>query len=158
AEYREEAERRLNQTLIAQPAIFTIEYALSRLWMSWGIKPQTFIGHSVGEFVAACLAGVFSLEDALSLVAARGRMMQDLPRGSMLAVRLGASDLQGFLNENISIAAINAPQLTVLAGPDDAIQEIEKTLADKSVACRRLRTSHAFHSQMMDPIIAPFSE
>src|SRR5262249_683657 len=148
-ENREEAEGRLNQTLIAQPAIFTIEYALAGLWMSWGIKPQAFIGHSVGEFVAACLAGVFSLEDALSLVAARGRMMQDLAGGSMLAVRLGASELQALLNENVSIAAINAPQLTVLAGPNDAVQQMEKTLADKGVAYRQLRTSHAFHSQMM---------
>lgn len=158
AENREVAKARLNETLITQPAIFSFEYALASLWMSWGILPQAMVGHSVGEFVAACLAGVFSLEDALSLVARRARMMQELPGGAMLAVRLGVDELRELKSQNLSIAAINAPQLTVVAGPEGAIQELETALAQKAVASKRLATSHAFHSQMVDPIIQRFTE
>src|SRR6202041_937129 len=94
----DEAKRRVTDTAIAQPAIFTIEYALAQLWTSWGIRPAAMLGHSVGEFVAACLASVFSLEDALGLVAARGRMMQELPAGGMLSVRLSELELRSRLN------------------------------------------------------------
>src|SRR6185437_8047479 len=110
-------QQRLSQTRFAQPAIFTIEYALAQLWMHWGVRPQTTIGHSVGEFVSACLAEVFSLEDALSLIAERGRLMQNLPGGAMLSVRLPESQVSPLLDGNLSLAAVNAPSLSVVAGP-----------------------------------------
>jgi amino acid adenylation domain-containing protein len=153
----DEASRRVTDTVVAQPAIFTIEYALAQLWMSWGIHPQVMLGHSIGEFVAACLAGVFTLEDALSLVAARGRMMQELPEGGMLSVRLPELEVRGRLNGKLSLAAVNAPFLCVVSGPLDALDEFEQQLSSAGVASRRLVTSHAFHSAMMDPILAPFT-
>jgi len=153
----EEAKRRVTDTVIAQPAIFTIEYALAQLWMSWGIRPAAMLGHSIGEFVAACLAGVFSLADALRLVAARGKMMQDLPRGGMLSVRLSEAELRTRLSGALSMAAINSPSLCVVAGPFDALEEFEKRLGADGIMCRRLVTSHAFHSSMMDPIVEPFT-
>src|SRR5207248_7126027 len=105
----EEARQQLNQTFITQPALFVVEYALAKLWMKWGVHPQAMIGHSIGEYVAACLAGVFSLEDALALVAVRGRMMQQLPGGAMLAVPLSEKQLYPLLNKHLSLAAINGP-------------------------------------------------
>ena len=151
-----EAATLLNQTWLTQPALFAVEYALARLWMSWGIQPQSMIGHSIGEYVAACLAGVFSLEDALNLVAIRGRLMQDLPPGTMLVVPMAESDLRGHLNQEVSIAAINSPSLCVASGPAGAIEALEKELEQKGVRCQQLRTSHAFHSEMMDPAVGPF--
>jgi amino acid adenylation domain-containing protein len=153
----DEAKRRVTDTIVAQPAIFTIEYALAQLWMSWGIHPQAMLGHSIGEFVAACLAGVFSLEDALALVAARGEMMQKLPAGGMLSVRLPESEVRSRLNGHLSLAAVNAPSLCVVAGPFDALEHFEQQLTQEGTACRRLVTSHAFHSAMMDPILEPFT-
>jgi amino acid adenylation domain-containing protein len=153
----EEAKQRVTDTIIAQPAIFTIEYALAQLWMSWGIRPHAMLGHSVGEFVAACLAGIFSLEDALTLVAARGRMMQEVPAGGMLSVRLPEEQLSSRLNGHLSLAAVNSPSLCVVAGPFDALEKFEQQLTSEGVACRRLVTSHAFHSAMMDPILKPFT-
>jgi len=149
--------RRLTDTALAQPAIFTIEYALAQLWMSWGIQPQGMLGHSVGEFVAACLAGVFSLEDALALIATRGRMMQKLAPGGMLSLRLPESEIRARLNGHLAIAAINAPSLCVVAGPFDALDALETELKNEGVPTRRLVTSHAFHSPMMDPILDRFS-
>jgi amino acid adenylation domain-containing protein len=148
---------RLKDTIIAQPAIFTIEYALAQLWINWGVRPQAMLGHSIGEFVAACLAGVFSLEDALAVIAARGQMMQQLPAGGMLSVHLPASDVRDRLNGHLSLAAINAPSLCVVAGPLDALDAFASQLESQGVACRRLETSHAFHSQMTDPILDPFT-
>jgi amino acid adenylation domain-containing protein len=149
--------RRLTDTALAQPAIFTIEYALAQLWMSWGIQPQGMLGHSVGEFVAACLADVFSLEDGLSLIAARGHMMQKLAPGGMLSVRLPESEIRARLNGHLAIAAVNAPSLCVVAGPFDALDAFETELKNEGVPTRRLVTSHAFHSSMMDPIVDQFS-
>ncbi|HEV2509945.1 non-ribosomal peptide synthetase/type I polyketide synthase [Bosea sp. (in: a-proteobacteria)] len=149
---------RLSATLLAQPAIFTVEYALAQLLLSWGLQPAAMIGHSVGEFAAACLAGVFSLEDALSLVARRGRMMQELPGGAMLAVRLPDAEIAALAQGGVSLAAINAPGMGVLAGPFEAIEALEAELAQRSVTHRRLQTSHAFHSAMIDPLVAPFTE
>ncbi|HTP31885.1 MAG TPA: amino acid adenylation domain-containing protein [Candidatus Acidoferrales bacterium] len=146
----------LNDTALTQPALFVIEYALASLWMEWGIRPQAMIGHSVGEFVAACLAGVLTLEDALAAVAARGRMMQDLPRGSMLAVRLAEEALRPLLPADVDVAALNGPSLTVAAGPEAAIAALEEKLGSQEIVSRRLATSHAFHSRMMDPIVQPF--
>jgi amino acid adenylation domain-containing protein len=148
----------LNETAAAQPAIFTIEYALAKEWIAWGVEPAAMLGHSVGEFVAAALAGVFSLKDALELVAARGRLMQALPRGAMLSVRLAEAELRPLLSEEISVAAVNSPSLCVVAGPCEAIEALEQVLTARNVACRKLRTSHAFHSQMVDPIVAELTE
>ncbi len=152
----EKAATMLQETCYTQPALFTIGYALSKLWMSWGINPVALIGHSIGEFTAACLAGVMSLEDALMLVANRGKMMQSLPKGSMLTVRLSANELKEFLRPGLSVAAINGPALSVLSGNDEAIDLVEKELEARSIVCKKLFTSHAFHSPMMDPIIEPF--
>jgi amino acid adenylation domain-containing protein len=148
---------RITETMFAQPAIFTIEYALAQLWMHWGIRPQAMLGHSVGEFVAACLAEVFSLEDSLALIAARGRMMQKLPRGGMLSVRLPESELRSQLNSTLALAAVNSPALCVVAGPLEALNAFEDALKSKGVACRPLLTSHAFHSSAMDPILDQFA-
>ena len=153
----EEATELLRETSFTQPALFTIEYALAQLWLSWGIHPQAMIGHSIGEFVAGCLAGVFSLEDALMLVATRGRLMRSLPRGSMLSVRLPAKEVEKRLSSELAIAAINAPDLCVVSGATDAIATLQRQL-DSDVICKYLHTSHAFHSPMMDSIIEPFAE
>lgn len=153
---RDEAEARLRQTAITQPALFVIEYALARLWMSWGVTPAALLGHSVGEYVAACLAGLFSRDDALALVAARGRLMQALPPGAMLAVRCGEAALQPYLDDTVTLAAVNAPTSCVAAGPVDAIEQLRARLAERQIASRVLATSHAFHSPMMDAIEADF--
>ncbi|MFN6479644.1 SDR family NAD(P)-dependent oxidoreductase [Nostoc sp. DedQUE07] len=150
------AAEKLQQTDITQPALFVIEYALAQLWISWGISPQAMIGHSIGEYVAACLAGVMSVEDALRLVAARGRLMQQLPFGAMLSVPLPEAEVRGLLNENLSLAASNAPALCVVSGTDDAINALQNQL--QGIECRRLHTSHAFHSPMMETILEPFEK
>ena len=152
----ETAAHQLNQTWITQPALFVIEYALAKMWMSWGIYPQAMIGHSIGEYVAACLADVFSLEDALSLVSIRGRLIQDLPGGAMLAIPLAAEEVQPLLGDNLEFGAINAPTQCVVSGPADDILELETRLTATNVACRRLQSSHAFHSRMMEPITESF--
>jgi amino acid adenylation domain-containing protein len=148
----------LQNTEIAQPALFVIEFALARLWMGWGVKPEAMIGHSIGELVAACLAGVLKLEDMLAVVATRARMMQQLPAGGMLSVRLPAAEVKPLLNGSVSLAAINSPKLCVASGPALDIDALERELGKRGVASRRLRTSHAFHSSMMDPIVEAFTE
>lgn len=152
-----QAARELEQTAAAQPALFVVEYALARLWQAWGVQPAAMLGHSIGEYVAACLAGVFSLEDALALVAARGRLMQQLPAGSMLAVPLPEAKVQPLLGTELALAAVNGPALCVLSGPPAAVDALEHVLADRDIAGVRLHTSHAFHSAMMEPIIADFT-
>lgn len=153
----EEAAQKLRQTSITQPALFTIEYALAQLWMAWGIRPHALVGHSIGEYVAACLSGVFSLESALSLVAARGRLMQELPGGSMLAVSLSPQEIRPFLNGKLDLAVVNAPSMCVVSGEREAVQILENEFAAKDVWCRHLHTSHAFHSRMMEPILEAFA-
>ena len=153
----EQATRELTQTSITQPALFALEYALARQWMDWGVRPAAMTGHSIGEYVAACLAGVFSLEEALGIVAARGRMMQSLPRGAMLSVPLPEDELTPLLGDELSLAAINAPGLSVASGREDAIGRLESELRQRGIASRRLHTSHAFHSPMMEPILGPFA-
>lgn len=148
----------LTRTGTAQPAIFSVSYALARLWQSWGVNAQAYIGHSIGEFVAACLAGVFSLPDALRLIAARGRLMQQLPPGGMLSVRLPEAEVAPLIGDGVAVAAINSPANVVLAGPHEALQAIASQLEKQGGAYRLLHTSHAFHSPMMDPMIAPFAE
>ncbi len=152
----QEVEGLLNQTAITQPALFVVEYAMAMLFLECGIRPAAMIGHSVGEYVAACLAGVFSLEDALALISTRGRMIQALPGGAMLAVSLSESDLLPLLSSETSIAAVNAPIQTVASGTGTAIATLETRLRGKKIECRRLHTSHAFHSPMMDEILEEF--
>lgn len=148
---------RLRETNFTQPVLFVIEYALARLWMEWGIRPHAMVGHSIGEYVAACLAGVMRLCDALSLVAARGKAIQELPRGSMLAVPLEEARVRELLRPGISIAAVNAASLTVVSGPTPDIDALEYMLKQKGIDSHRLHTSHAFHSDMMDPILTAFT-
>jgi phthiocerol/phenolphthiocerol synthesis type-I polyketide synthase E len=152
------AAHRLQNTGIAQAALFVIEYALAKLWMGWGVQPEAMLGHSIGEYVAACLAGVFALEDALALVAARGQLMQHRPGGAMLAVPLSPHEVEPFLGDRLSLAVINEPSLCVVSGPTAAVDDLERQLARTGLHCRRLQTSHAFHSAMMEPIVAPFAE
>jgi acyl transferase domain-containing protein/acyl carrier protein len=154
----ESAAERLQETQLTQPALFVIECALARLWMSWGVHPAAMIGHSVGEYVAAHLAGVFTLEEALMLVAERGRLMQSMPRGAMLAVPLPEDALAPYLGGGVSLASVNAPGACVLAGPTEAIEKTESELTARGVMSRRLRTSHAFHSSMMDPVLESFRD
>ena len=154
----DEVSKQLQQTEIAQPAIFVIEYALAKLLQSYGVEPQAAIGHSIGEYVAATLAEVFSLEDALSLVAARGQMMQQLPTGAMLSVPLPADKIKSLLGEEISVAAINQPSQCVVSGSIAAVNTLQNQLAAQGIECQPLHTSHAFHSQMMEPILEAFGE
>jgi acyl transferase domain-containing protein len=148
----------INETRFAQPALLTVEYALASLWRSWGVTPQAMLGHSIGEYAAAHLAGVMSLEDALLIVAARGRLMQDLPAGSMAAVHCAAEELRKLACEGIEIAAINAPGLCTVSGPTAAVAELLKRLEAKKIEFRPLHTSHAFHSAMMEPALEPFAK
>jgi acyl transferase domain-containing protein/ubiquinone/menaquinone biosynthesis C-methylase UbiE/acyl carrier protein len=143
------ATEKLNQTHLTQPALFTVEYALAQLWMSWGIRPVAAIGYSIGEYVAATVAEVFSLEDAITLVAKRAQIIQELPGGAMLAVPLTEKDVQSFLGDNLSLSAVNGFSQCVLAGTTEAVEKVEQQLLAKGLACRRLQTSHAFHSYMM---------
>ena len=152
----EQAAGRLEQTAFTQPCLFAVEYALARLWMEWGVAPQAMLGHSIGEYVAACLAGVMALEDALGLVATRGRLMQALPPGAMLGVRLPELETAALLRDETCIAAVNSPQSCVVSGRTEAIREMEKDLESRGVPFSRLHTSHAFHSAMMDPIVEDF--
>lgn len=152
------ATQQLQETEIAQPALFVFEYALAQLWMQWGVRPQTMLGHSIGEYVAACLAGVFSLEEALTLVAARGQLMQQLPAGKMLAVSLPVTEIQSLLSRSLDLAAINGPSLCVVSGPTEAVELFQKQLVEQGVEYRHLHTSHAFHSHMMEPILIPFAQ
>ncbi|HEV7509093.1 MAG TPA: beta-ketoacyl synthase N-terminal-like domain-containing protein [Thermoanaerobaculia bacterium] len=154
----DEAGQRLARTENAQPAVFAVEYALARLLMSWGVVPRAMIGYSLGEYVAATLAGVLSLEDALGLVAKRAKLIQGLPGGAMLAVPLPEPEVRPLLSGELSLAATNGPHFCVVAGPDAAVGELETQLTGRGVACLRLTTTHAFHSQMMAPAVAPLTE
>ena len=158
ADKLEASQVQLNETAITQPALFVIEYALARLWMSWGIEPAAMAGHSIGEYAAACLAGVFSLEDALRLVAERGRLMQLLPDGAMLAVRLPEMEIQPLLNAQLSLAAVNGPNQCVVSGAPEAIEQLQRELTERGVMFHRLETSRAFHSPMVEPALEPFTK
>jgi acyl transferase domain-containing protein/acyl carrier protein len=153
---RDEAAKKLDQTSFTQPALFVIEYALARLLIKWGVHPTALIGHSIGEYTAACLGSVFSLDDALKLVAERGRLIQSLPDGSMLAVQMGESQLRKMLGEKLAVAAVNGVGQCVVSGVDEAIEEFEQELTGKMIACQRLRTSHAFHSALIEPALEQF--
>ncbi|MEM7349874.1 MAG: amino acid adenylation domain-containing protein [Acidobacteriota bacterium] len=152
----EAAAQQLRQTAFAQPALFAIEYALARQWLAWGVRPEGMVGHSIGELVAACLAEVFSLEDALALVAVRGRLMQSLPAGAMLSVAQSPEALGPLLGDGLSVAAINGPRRCVVSGSGTAIEALRSRLSESGVAARRLDTSHAFHSPRVEPILESF--
>ncbi|MCT2581930.1 type I polyketide synthase [Actinophytocola gossypii] len=154
----EVADERLRQTEVAQPALFTLEYALAALWRDRGVEPAAMIGHSVGEYVAATIAGVFTLPDALRLVATRGRLMGSMPPGEMLAVQLDETAVEPLLaGTGVTVATVNAPGTCVVAGPAEGIAEVADALSARGISGRRLRTSHAFHSAMMDPVLDEFA-
>ena len=152
----EEAAQLLKRTFITQPALFVVEYALARLWMSWGVRPAAMIGHSIGEYVAACLAGVFPVEDALALVAERGRLMQQLPAGLMLAVPLPEKEVNALLPPGLSLAAVNTPNSCVVSGAADVVNDFQSALRREGIESQPLHTSHAFHSEMMEPMLVEF--
>ena len=148
----------LRDVAVAQPAAFVIDYALAQLWMAWGVRPAALLGYSVGEYVAACIAGVLSLEDALALVARRARLIARLPAGAMLAVSLSEEAIVPWLGREVELAAVNSPAACVLAGPVEAIAEVESRLAGQEVACRRVEASHAFHSSLLRPAAEELTE
>jgi acyl transferase domain-containing protein/acyl carrier protein len=148
----------LDHTSVAQPALFVVEYSLARWWMDAGIIPDSMIGHSIGEYVAACLSGVMSLEDALFLVAERGKLMGSVASGAMLAVALDEQAMRALLNRHkgVSLAAINGQNMMVVSGADGPITEIERALRIAEIVTKRLHVSHAFHSEMMDSVLDEF--
>lgn len=147
----------LNQTAYTQPTLFAVEYALHQLWQSWGIQPAFVMGHSVGEYVAACVAGVFSLEDGLKLIATRGKLMQQLPAGgAMVSLMASVEQVRAALVDQVAIAAINGPESTVISGPQAAVQTVVDRLA--GVKSKALQVSHAFHSSLMQPMLAEFEQ
>jgi len=150
-----EDEQHLQRTETAQLALFIMHHALAVLLGSWGIRPDIMIGHSIGEYAAACLSGVLTLPEAIGLVALRGRLMGEMPVGTMLSVAADIADMPS-LPPHVAIAAVNAPKLSVVAGPTAAIAAYETILSDEGIGCRRLQTSHAFHSAMMEPMLPEF--
>jgi acyl transferase domain-containing protein len=152
-----DAGRRLAETRFTQPALFTIEHALARLWMDWGVRPTAMIGHSVGELVAACLAGVLERDTALALVAERARCMQECPPGAMTAVALPEDELRALLPPGLDLCVVNGPEACVVGGPFEEIEGLEARLGERGVAHGRVPTSHAFHSRLMEPALAPFA-
>jgi acyl transferase domain-containing protein len=150
------AEQQLAQTCYAQPALFTIQYALAQYFLNLGLKPQAMVGHSLGEFTCATLSGVLDLKDALFLVAQRGKLMQSMAPGSMLSVNLSEADARLLLDATIDIAAINGPRQCVLAGSSEKLSALKVELEGKGIGCRPLKTSHAFHSPTVDAIQSEF--
>ncbi|MEL6815818.1 MAG: beta-ketoacyl synthase N-terminal-like domain-containing protein, partial [Cyanobacteria bacterium J06598_3] len=154
-------EKSIHQTAHTQPVLFAFEYALAQLWLSWGIQPAAVLGHSLGEYVAACIANVFSLEDGLKLVAQRGRLMQSLPEtGTMLQVVASTETIKDILGDNaeLSIAAVNASQNTVVSGSHQEIARLTHKLIAQNIPHKRLKVSHAFHSKLMAPMLADFRQ
>jgi malonyl CoA-acyl carrier protein transacylase len=146
----------LNTTRLAQPALFAVEYAMARLWLSLGVTPDAIVGHSMGEYVAACLAGVFSLEDALRLIAIRARLVDELPQAIMLAVMQPEEDLRGVLPPDVHISVINGPSHCVIAGSPQAVSAVEQALAAREIIARRVQNGHAFHTPMMESLLPAF--
>lgn len=148
----------INQTIIAQPVLFIIEFALAKFLISLGVLPKALIGHSIGEFVAACISDVISIEDALMIVIARARMTQSLPKGSMLAIFSENEEVAKWVKYPNEIAVINSLKLTIVSGPTNEILAFEEELFKKKISCKKLNTSHAFHSHMMDELIEPLRQ
>lgn len=149
---------RLQPMTLAQACVFTVEFALARLWQRWGVVPDAVAGHSLGAYAAACVAGVFDLPDAVALVGARGRLLQDLPPGAMIAVSLSESDLRELLEPGLAVAAVNSPDQCVVSGPRDAVARFADALETRGVEVRRLRISAAAHSVLVDPVVAAFHD
>src|SRR5262249_512880 len=146
----------MRQTSIGLPALFVVEYAVARLLMHWGIQPDAFIGHSLGEYVAACLAGVFSLKDALSLVLARSRLLQKAPKGAMLSVPMGKEELEPLLNKELWLAAVNGPAQSVVSGTCKAVDEMAEYLGQSEIEFRKIQIDVSSHSGIVAPILPPF--
>lgn len=157
AEMLDEATTKLKQTAYGLPALFATEYAQAKLWMSWGIRPEAMIGHSLGEYVAACVAEVFTLESAVKLVAARSRLMGTLSRGSMVAVNVPEAEVRPYLGENLQFAALNGPSLCVVSGPVNAISDFQVTMEAKGVECHRLHIDVASHCKLVEPMLEEFT-
>ncbi|HYP13431.1 MAG TPA: type I polyketide synthase, partial [Bryobacteraceae bacterium] len=156
-EVKSAAGQRLGQTMLAQPALFVVEYGLAMMWMAWGVQPEAMIGHSIGEYVAACIAGVMTLEDALFLVATRAGMMQQLPAGAMLVVPLPEEEVESLVRDGLSLAAINSPSNCVISGTVEAVAECGRQLSARGIASSPLHASHAFHSAMTEPLLPAFT-
>lgn len=154
----ERTPRLLERTEYAQPALFAVEYAVAKLLMSWGVQPNIIVGHSLGEYVGACLADVFSLEEGLELVAWRGQLLQSIVPGAMLAASLPEADARVYAGADLDIAAVNSPTDVVFSGLREAVEEIHGRLRDAGVSCRMLATSLAFHSRLVEPAIPPFED
>jgi acyl transferase domain-containing protein/acyl carrier protein len=148
----------INDTRVTQPLIFIFEYAMAKLLMAWGIHAQAMIGHSIGEYTAACISGVFTLEETLRLVTRRGELMGQMPEGSMLSVPLPEEELKPLITGEISLAAINSPSLCVVSGTKEAIEDFSEQLKAKGIQTSQLHTSHAFHSKMMEPMLGEFEQ
>ncbi|BCY09674.1 type I polyketide synthase [Actinoplanes sp. L3-i22] len=155
-EHRADAAIALDRTVHTQPALFTVEYALARQWLHWGIRPAAMIGHSIGEYVAACLAGVLTLADAITLVAARGRLMDGTPPGAMVAVPLPEAVARQHAGPDLALAAVNGPASCVLSGTPRAVELATARLAEQGVRAHPLRTARAFHSPLMDGVVGEF--
>lgn len=153
-----EAASRMKEPLIGLPALFITEYALAKLWMSWGIVPRAFIGHSLGEYTAAALAGVFSLEDALALVVTRARLFSRLPAGAMAAVPLSAEEIGRYLSDSLSLAAVNGESQCLVSGAASAVDDLVQKLAEEEIECRRVQIDVASHSHMVTPIMGEFGD
>ena len=151
-----DASVKINNTENTQPLLFILEYSLAHLLMKWGIKPNYLIGHSIGEYVAACISGLFSLNDALKLVIKRGELIQGVAPGSMLSISITEEDVMQFLNDEISLAAVNSNNHCVVSGNNESISILEHELKKRGYEFRKLHTSHAFHSSMMEPILEMF--
>ncbi|BBM00785.1 type I polyketide synthase [Microbulbifer sp. GL-2] len=156
--YQVEADEKLKHTILTQPALFSVEYALAKLWQHWGVEAEAMIGHSIGEYVAACLSGVFSLEDAVKLVSHRAKLMSEAPSGAMLSVALSAQQLDGYLTPDLWIAAENGVSTSVISGTLEAIDILEARLHKETIQSVRLHTSHAFHSGLMEEASTNFSK
>ncbi|MDB4949103.1 MAG: polyketide synthase, partial [Gemmatimonadetes bacterium] len=154
----EAAGGRLNRTDVAQPAVFAVEAALARLWLSWGVTPVGMIGHSLGEYAAAATAGVLPFDAALRVVALRARLIDALPGGAMLAVPLSEEETVALLGPDLALAAVNAPAACVVSGPEPAVAALEARLEARGIVSRRLPATHAFHSPMMQPAAAALAD
>jgi amino acid adenylation domain-containing protein/non-ribosomal peptide synthase protein (TIGR01720 family) len=148
----------IHQTRFAQPALFAVEYSLAQCLFAWGVRPRALLGHSLGEWVAACVAGILTLEEVLPLIVLRGRLMQEQPCGAMLSVCLGEAALGSYLSSAIELAAVNGQELCSVSGSFEAIAELERQLGREGIGFTRLATSHAFHSALMEPVIEPMTK
>ncbi len=149
---------KINDTYYTQPLLFLIEYAFARLFIKWGVRPKYMIGHSLGEYVAACVAEVFSFEDGLRMIVTRAELMSKVDKGDMLAIGVSSKDISSLLIEGISIAAVNTKDSCVVSGSEKSIADFTEVLLNEEIPFSKLKTSHAFHSQMMDEILDEYEE